>query len=83
MSVVARELDEPGLQDSLLALRARFGTRTIVRGTAPLLMRSCLASSCRSGCTFWPRMTMPRSCGLISASFSSVRIAPVMSLAPA
>lgn len=33
MAVVARELDDPGLQDSLLALRARFGTRTIVRGT--------------------------------------------------
>jgi KDO2-lipid IV(A) lauroyltransferase len=32
MSVVARELVEPGLQQSLLALRSRFGTRTIVRG---------------------------------------------------
>jgi KDO2-lipid IV(A) lauroyltransferase len=34
MAVVARELEDPGLQRSLLALRARFGTRTIVRGTA-------------------------------------------------
>ncbi len=34
MSVVARGLHEPGLQETLLALRARFGTRTIVRGTA-------------------------------------------------
>jgi KDO2-lipid IV(A) lauroyltransferase len=33
MAVVARELDDPGLQRSLLALRERFGTRTIVRGT--------------------------------------------------
>lgn len=33
MLVVARELDEPGLQTMLLDLRARFGTRTIVRGT--------------------------------------------------
>ncbi len=33
MAVVARELDEPGFQESLLALRTRFGTRTIVRGT--------------------------------------------------
>lgn len=34
MAVVARQLDHPGLQASLLDLRARFGTRTIVRGTA-------------------------------------------------
>jgi KDO2-lipid IV(A) lauroyltransferase len=33
MSVVARGLHEAGLQETLLALRARFGTRTIVRGT--------------------------------------------------
>ncbi len=33
MIVVAREIDEPGLQKMLLDLRARFGTRTIVRGT--------------------------------------------------
>jgi len=33
MAVVARELDDPGLQEALLGLRARFGTRTIVRGT--------------------------------------------------
>ena len=33
MSVVAREIDEPGLQTMLLHLRSRFGTRTIVRGT--------------------------------------------------
>jgi KDO2-lipid IV(A) lauroyltransferase len=33
MSVVAREIDEPGLQTMLLDLRSRFGTRTIVRGT--------------------------------------------------
>lgn len=33
MSVVARELEDPGLQRMLLALRERFGTRTIVRGT--------------------------------------------------
>ncbi len=33
MAVVARELDDPGLQGSLLALRDRFGTRTILRGT--------------------------------------------------
>jgi KDO2-lipid IV(A) lauroyltransferase len=33
MSVVARGLHEPGLQETLLALRSRFGTRTIVRGT--------------------------------------------------
>ena len=33
MSVVARGLHEKGLQEILLALRARFGTRTIVRGT--------------------------------------------------
>ncbi|MCM2270719.1 MAG: lysophospholipid acyltransferase family protein [Thermoanaerobaculia bacterium] len=33
MAVVARELDDPGLQGALLDLRARFGTRTIVRGT--------------------------------------------------
>ncbi|KAB2957811.1 MAG: lysophospholipid acyltransferase family protein, partial [Thermoanaerobaculia bacterium] len=32
MAVVARELEDPGLQDALLGLRARFGTRTIVRG---------------------------------------------------
>ncbi|MEO8277070.1 MAG: lysophospholipid acyltransferase family protein [Thermoanaerobaculia bacterium] len=34
MLVVARELEEPGLQTMLLDLRARFGTRTIVRGTS-------------------------------------------------
>lgn len=34
MLVVAREIDEPGLQTMLLDLRSRFGTRTIVRGTA-------------------------------------------------
>jgi len=33
LAVVARELDEPGFQEELLAFRARFGTRTIVRGT--------------------------------------------------
>lgn len=33
MAVVARQLDDPGLQASLLGLRERFGTRTIVRGT--------------------------------------------------
>jgi KDO2-lipid IV(A) lauroyltransferase len=33
MAVVARELEDPGLQTALLGLRARFGTRTIVRGT--------------------------------------------------
>ncbi len=33
MLVVAREIDEPELQTMLLDLRARFGTRTIVRGT--------------------------------------------------
>ena len=33
MAVVARELEDPGLQRALLGLRARFGTRTIVRGT--------------------------------------------------
>jgi KDO2-lipid IV(A) lauroyltransferase len=33
MAVVARELEDPGLQELLLALRERFGTRTIVRGT--------------------------------------------------
>jgi len=33
MAVVARELDDPGLQGALLDLRGRFGTRTIVRGT--------------------------------------------------
>lgn len=33
MLVVAREIDEPGLQTMLLDLRSRFGTRTIVRGT--------------------------------------------------
>ncbi len=32
MAVIARELEDPGLQESLLGLRARFGTRTIVRG---------------------------------------------------
>jgi KDO2-lipid IV(A) lauroyltransferase len=33
MAVVARALEDPGLQDALLGLRAHFGTRTIVRGT--------------------------------------------------
>jgi len=33
MSVVARELQDPGFQASLLTFRERFGTRTIVRGT--------------------------------------------------
>jgi len=33
MAVVARELEDPGLQSALLGLRSRFGTRTIVRGT--------------------------------------------------
>src|SRR6185436_6033974 len=33
MAVVARELDDQGLQEALLGFRARFGTRTIVRGT--------------------------------------------------
>ncbi|MGE0641079.1 MAG: lysophospholipid acyltransferase family protein [Thermoanaerobaculia bacterium] len=33
MAVVARELDDPGLQEMLLTLRSRYGTRTIVRGT--------------------------------------------------
>jgi len=32
MAVVARELDDPLQQSSLLAFRARFGTETIVRG---------------------------------------------------
>jgi KDO2-lipid IV(A) lauroyltransferase len=32
MAVVARELEDPGLQASLLGLRSRFGTETIVRG---------------------------------------------------
>jgi len=33
MSVVARELDAPLQQESLVAFRARFGTRTIARGS--------------------------------------------------
>jgi KDO2-lipid IV(A) lauroyltransferase len=33
MAVVARELDDPGLNARLLGLRERFGTRTILRGT--------------------------------------------------
>ena len=33
MAVVARELDDPGQQEALLDFRARFGTRTIVRGS--------------------------------------------------
>jgi len=33
MAVVARQLEDEGLQTSLLGLRQRFGTRTIVRGT--------------------------------------------------
>jgi len=33
MAVVARELHEPGFQEALLAFRARFGSRTILRGT--------------------------------------------------
>jgi Kdo2-lipid IVA lauroyltransferase/acyltransferase len=32
MAVVARELDDPGQQEALLDFRARFGTRTVVRG---------------------------------------------------
>ena len=43
MAVVARELDDPGLQERLLGLRARFGTRTILRGTpgaARLLLKT-------------------------------------------
>jgi KDO2-lipid IV(A) lauroyltransferase len=43
MLVVAREIDEPGLQTMLLDLRARFGTKTIVRGT-PGAARSLLAA---------------------------------------
>jgi len=43
MLVVAREIDEPGLQTMLLDLRARFGTRTIVRGT-PGAARSLLGA---------------------------------------
>lgn len=34
MSVVARELDEEGFQRLLLALRSRFGTNTILRGSS-------------------------------------------------
>ena len=33
MAVMARQLEDEGLQTSLLGLRQRFGTRTIVRGT--------------------------------------------------
>jgi len=33
LAVVARELHEPGFQEALLAFRARFGSRTILRGT--------------------------------------------------
>lgn len=43
LSVVAREIDEPGLQTMLLDLRARFGSRTIVRGT-PGAARALLAT---------------------------------------
>jgi KDO2-lipid IV(A) lauroyltransferase len=32
IAVMARELDQPGLQNALLGLRERFGTKTIVRG---------------------------------------------------
>ncbi len=44
MAVVARGLDEPGLHRSLLALRGRFGTTTIVRGDprAPRELRRAL-----------------------------------------
>ena len=47
MAVIARELADPGLQEMLLALRERFGTRTIVRGT-PGAAR-VLLSTLRSG----------------------------------
>jgi KDO2-lipid IV(A) lauroyltransferase len=47
MAVVARELEDPGLHEMLLALRARFGTKTIVRGT-PGAARALLAAL-RSG----------------------------------
>jgi KDO2-lipid IV(A) lauroyltransferase len=47
MRVVARELDDPLQQESLLRFRARFGTTTIVRGT-PGAARALLASL-RSG----------------------------------
>jgi KDO2-lipid IV(A) lauroyltransferase len=47
MSVVARELEDPGLHEMLLALRSRFGTKTIVRGT-PGAARALL-SALRSG----------------------------------
>jgi KDO2-lipid IV(A) lauroyltransferase len=33
MAVIARGVDEPGLQESLVGLRTRFGTTTIVRGS--------------------------------------------------
>jgi KDO2-lipid IV(A) lauroyltransferase len=41
LAVIARELDDPGLQASLLGLRAHFGARTIVRG-APGAARELL-----------------------------------------
>jgi len=47
MSVVARALEEGGLQERLLAFRARFGSPTIVRGT-PGAARALLAQL-RSG----------------------------------
>jgi Kdo2-lipid IVA lauroyltransferase/acyltransferase len=43
MLVVAREIEEPGLQTMLLDLRTRFGTRTIVRG-APGAARALLGA---------------------------------------
>ena len=47
MAVIARELDDPGLQGALVGLRERFGTRTIVRG-APGAARELLRTL-RSG----------------------------------
>jgi len=48
MSVVARALDEGGLQERLLAFRARFGSPTIVRGT-PGAARALLRQLRRGG----------------------------------
>ncbi|MCB1008705.1 MAG: lysophospholipid acyltransferase family protein, partial [Acidobacteria bacterium] len=48
MSVVARALDEGGLQEKLLAIRARFGSPTIVRGT-PGAARALLGQLRRGG----------------------------------
>lgn len=53
MAVVARELEEPRFNAFLLALRERFGTRTILRGRAPRpRATSCArcATGARSGC---------------------------------